>query len=39
MTTTQVCLDAVRERALLCLFAHLVKDKCYAQLRTEEQLG
>eukprot|EP00752_Nemacystus_decipiens_P012492 g11064.t1 len=37
--TFQVCLDSLRERALLCLFAHLVRDKCYTQLRTEEQLG
>ncbi|CAN0315847.1 unnamed protein product, partial [Hapterophycus canaliculatus] len=37
--TFQVCLDRERERALLSLFAHLVKDKCFDQLRTKEQLG
>ncbi|CBJ49276.1 conserved unknown protein [Ectocarpus siliculosus] len=37
--TFQVCLDGVRERALLNLFTHLVKDKCFDHLRTKEQLG
>lgn len=32
-------MDGVRRRALLGLFTHLVKDKCFDQLRTKEQLG
>lgn len=35
----KVCLDEVRARALLGLLTHLVKDKCFNQLRTKEQLG
>eukprot|EP00903_Cladosiphon_okamuranus_P017869 g16444.t1 len=38
-TTSAVCLDTLRGRALLNLFTHLLRDKCYAKLRTEEQLG
>lgn len=35
----QVCLEEAKDRARLALFAHLVKDKCFHQLRTQEQLG
>lgn len=37
--STKVCLDDEKERALLSLLTHLVKDKCFDQLRTKEQLG
>lgn len=36
----QVCSeDEAKDTALLALFTHLLKDKCFDQLRTQAQLG